>query len=104
MNFPVLDRFGAFISSRIKARELVQRFSQELEHRLLMSYRGIACSLASDRLGNRLIAARNNGAFTAKQFRDNLNATFVAGQENPQLLLISTLYLLAKFPVSRSGH
>lgn len=100
MNFPVLDRFGSFISSRINARRLVRRFSEELEQRLLTSYRGVTCSSDSKKLGERLIAAKDDGALNSKQFRDNLNAAFVAGQENPQLLLISTLYLLAKHPVS----
>ncbi|KAL9625217.1 MAG: hypothetical protein Q9160_000619 [Pyrenula sp. 1 TL-2023] len=98
MNFPVLDRFGSFLSNRINARRLVRRFSEELEQRLLTSYKGVTCSSDSKKLGERLIAARNDGALNSKQFRDNLNAAFVAGQENPQLLLISTLYLLAKHP------
>ncbi|KAL9106117.1 MAG: hypothetical protein Q9227_008817 [Pyrenula ochraceoflavens] len=45
-----------------------------------------------------LLAAKMSGIITAKQFRDNLNVAFVAGQENPQLALISTLYLLGKHP------
>ncbi|KAF7596208.1 hypothetical protein BBP40_002740 [Aspergillus hancockii] len=52
----------------------------------------------SGNLGARLLAARDHGVLTQKQFRDNLNVLFVAGQENPQLLLISILYLLAKHP------
>jgi hypothetical protein len=32
-----------------------------------------------------------------------LTVAFVAGQENPQLCMISTLYLLAKHPVSLSA-
>ena len=52
--------------------------------------------MASDRLGCRLLAAHHEGLLSDQQLRDNLNVTFVAGQENPQLALISTMYLLGK--------
>ncbi|WEW54883.1 cytochrome P450-dit2 [Emydomyces testavorans] len=98
MNFPMLDRFGTFIPSRTRARELVKRFSEDLETRVLQSHDGNHDPSTSESVGARLIAARSSGAITQKQFRDNLNVTFVAGQENPQLLLISTMYLLGKYP------
>ncbi|EEP80069.1 predicted protein [Uncinocarpus reesii 1704] len=98
MNFPLLDRFGSFIPSRAHARELVRRFSSELESRLVRDHTEMPDSEASDNVGSRLIAARDRGELTQQQFRDNLNVTFVAGQENPQLLLISTMYLLGKYP------
>lgn len=56
--------------------------------------------MASEKLGSRLFAARESGVLTHKQFRDNLNVVFVAGQENPQLAMLSALYLLGKYPVS----
>lgn len=110
MNFPLLDRFAAFIPSRARARQLVKKFSDELETRVLKSHDandpdhhhqdGTDVLGKSECVGSRLIAARDSGMLTQQQFRDNLNVVFVAGQENPQLLLISTLYLLAKYPVS----
>lgn len=52
-----------------------------------------------DGLGRRLLDAHQSGQWDEKQMHDNLTVLFVAGQENPQLCLISTLYLLAKHPV-----
>lgn len=103
MNFPVLDRLGALIPSRVRARRLVEDFSKELQTQLTQNHKGVSCSLASDKLGYRLLAARDSGVLSQKQFRDNLTVTFVAGQENPQLSLISMLYLLGKHTVSLSG-
>lgn len=98
MNFPFLDRLP--IPSRVKARELVMSFSRELDRTLTKSHEGKSPSMTSNKLGSRLLAARNEGLIDDKQLHDNLNVTFVAGQENPQLLLISIMYLLAKHPVS----
>ncbi|KAE8407481.1 cytochrome P450 [Aspergillus pseudonomiae] len=94
MNFPVLDRFGRLIPCRVRARNMVEQFSAALER----SVRHGQGSPQPANLGARLIAARDSGVLTEKQFRDNLKVLFVAGQENPQLLLISMLYLLAKHP------
>ena len=80
----------------MRARNVVEQFSAALEHAV---QHGQGTPKPSN-LGARLIAARDGGVLTKKQFRDNLNVLFVAGQENPQLLLISMLYLLAKHPVS----
>jgi cytochrome P450 len=52
----------------------------------------------ADHLRNLLLVARASGLWTQKQFRDNLNVLFVASQENPQIALISTMYLLARHP------
>lgn len=101
MNFPLLDRLP--IPSRMRARELVRQFREELKNALLRSYEKTPASLDSDKLGSRLLAARESGSLSEKQFLDNLTVTFVASQENPQLLLISTLYLLAKHPVILSS-
>ncbi|KAE8353792.1 cytochrome P450 [Aspergillus coremiiformis] len=96
MNFPVLDRFSALIPCRVRAREMVKEFSTALES-CVRQGQDLKSSKPSN-LGARLITARDHGVLTKKQFRDNLNVLFVAGQENPQLLLISMLYLLAKHP------
>jgi len=47
-----------------------------------------------------MMDARESGMWTEKQLLDNLTVLFVASQENPQLCMISTLYLLAKHPVT----
>ena len=95
MNFPILD----WLPSRTKSREVITSFSKELAAGIEKSHEGKPSSLDSEKLGSRLLAAREEGLITQRQFRDNLNAAFVAGQENPQLLLTSTLYLLGKHPV-----
>ncbi|KAH8657512.1 cytochrome P450 monooxygenase [Tricladium varicosporioides] len=94
MNFPILD----WLPHRKRAREAIEKFSEELAAGLNRTHEGISCSMSSEKLGSRLIAARDEGILTKRQFRDSLNAAFVAAQENPQLLLTSTLYLLAKYP------
>jgi unspecific monooxygenase len=53
------------------------------------------------KLPGRLLAARYSGVLTEQQFRDNVTILFIAGQENPELAVISTLYLLAKNRVGR---
>jgi unspecific monooxygenase len=100
LNFPFFDR--EIIPSRKEARMAVVRFSEELASRLTDSHTEKASVSKSESLGSRLLAARQEGVITQRQFRDNLNVTFVAGQENPQLSLISTLYLLGKHPVPSS--
>lgn len=101
MNFPVLDRFP--FPSRARARRMVNRFKQELRHALTESQRPshLSAPTASsfDGLGPRMLAAKESGLWNEKQLLDNLTVAFVAGQENPQLCMISTLYLLAKHPV-----
>jgi len=97
LNFPFFDR--EIIPSRKEARMAVARFSEELSSRLIASHTEKVSESKSESLGSRLLAAREDGRITERQFRDNLNVTFVAGQENPQLSLISTLYLLGKHPV-----
>jgi cytochrome P450 len=97
MNFPILDRFP--IPSRVRARKVVERFREHLKEMLLKGHDKEPVSMDSDKLGTRLLASWKYGLLSEKQFLDNLTVTFVAGQENPQLALISTLYILAKHPV-----
>lgn len=102
MNFPVLDRFP--FPSRARARQMVNRFKQELRRALVQSrqrHRPLSPPAASpDGLGQRMLEAKKSGLWNEKQLLDNLTVVFVAGQENPQLCMISTLYLLAKHAVS----
>ena len=100
MNFPILDRFP--FPSRTRARQLVNRLRHELRSALGRSSPPGGAS-ASDGLSRRMIVARDSGQWNEKQLLDNVTVAFVAGQENPQLCMISTLYLLAKHPVSLVG-
>ncbi|KAH6612193.1 Pyoverdine/dityrosine biosynthesis protein-domain-containing protein [Chaetomium sp. MPI-SDFR-AT-0129] len=100
MNFPFLDRLP--FPSRTRAREMVNNFKNELRSALVRTQKGDSTRLSSgpspDGLGTRMLKARESGTWTEKQLLDNLTVAFVAGQENPQLCMISTLYLLAKHP------
>jgi cytochrome P450 len=99
MNFPVLDRLP--FPSRTRARQVVNRFKDELRRAVEASQKHMSgLRMSADGLGRRMLDARDSGLWTEKQLRDNLTVAFVAGQENPQLCMISTLYLLAKHPVS----
>ncbi|KAG5997319.1 hypothetical protein E4U43_002670 [Claviceps pusilla] len=97
MNFPFLDNFG--FPSRQRARELASHFTDQL----VSGLEGTCIDDktnddAKNKLPRALLDARQDGTFTEQQFRDNVTILFVAGQENPQLSIISTLYLLAKHP------
>lgn len=96
MTFPVLDRLP--IPSRKIARKTISHFKDELTSSLVYCHEKSDLDSPSDKLGARLLAARSSGELTEKQFRDNLTVLFVAGQENPQIGLVSTLYLLARHP------
>ncbi|CAG7953154.1 unnamed protein product [Penicillium salamii] len=99
MSFPALDRLASVIPSRTKARKLIRQFSDLLQKEILDDL-----AQQNERngeggyLGDRLISAWHDGTLTTQQVRDNLNVLYVAGQENPQLLMISSLYLLGKYP------
>lgn len=103
MSFPALDRLASVIPSRTKARKLIRQFSDLLQKEILDDL-----AQQNERngeggyLGDRLISAWHDGTLTTQQVRDNLNVLYVAGQENPQLLMISSLYLLGKYPVSQT--
>ncbi|KAK4096577.1 cytochrome P450 [Parathielavia hyrcaniae] len=98
MNFPVLDRFP--LPSRTRVRQMVDRFKNELKRALIENNEPLSWSsdMPLDGLGRRMLNAKKSGQWTEQQLLDNLTVTFVAGQENPQLCMISTLYLLAKHP------
>ncbi|KAK2004520.1 cytochrome P450 [Colletotrichum falcatum] len=101
LSFPFLDRLP--LKSRLAARHTVGLFKNELKCALQASHHLQMTPLSelsemSHKLGKRMLDARASGLWDEKQLLDNLTVTFVAGQENPQLAMISTLYLLAKHP------
>ncbi|KAK7456035.1 cytochrome P450 [Colletotrichum acutatum] len=107
MSFPFLDRLP--LKSRLAARRTVGLFKNELKRALQASHhmpveKASSLSDQSDKkLGQRMLDARASGMWDEKQLLDNLTVAFVAGQENPQLLMISSLYLLAKHPDAKSS-
>ncbi|KAK8917874.1 Cytochrome P450-DIT2 [Metarhizium anisopliae] len=96
MNFPFLDRLP--FPSRTQARRLACHLTNQLLLTLEHGTKGDTTSYnhQQNKLCTRLLSARDSGELTEKQFRDNVTVLFVAGQENPQLAILSTMYLLAK--------
>lgn len=88
MNFPFFDQFP--IPSRQKARHEVKNF------RLFYCNILKETKSTSDLVFN-LKKALEDGVISEKQFADNAVIIMVAGHENPQLLLSSLLYVLAKY-------
>jgi unspecific monooxygenase len=107
MSFPFLDALG--IPQREEARQAARTFTDFIVKSVteVFQVRGLKTSpndsVVSNLNGNLsrdLLKAFESGQISELQFRNNLTITFVAGQENPELALLSTLYLLAKSPVS----
>ncbi|KZL71362.1 cytochrome P450 [Colletotrichum tofieldiae] len=103
LSFPFLDRLP--LQSRLAARRTVGLFKNELKRALQASHHMQKTSLPgpTDKLGKRMLDARASGLWDEKQLLDNLTVAFVAGQENPQLAMISALYLLAKHPEAQEA-
>ncbi|KAL4792951.1 cytochrome P450 [Aspergillus venezuelensis] len=102
LNFPFLDHFN--LPTRQEARKLVIEFTDKLVETVQKGH--VSChSHEKDHtknLGCRLLAAHESGLLTDKQLRHNMISAFLAGHENPQLLLISALFLLAEHPEIQS--
>lgn len=93
LNFPILDRLP--IPSRLDARKEVHAFRKYFCELVKRNKNEDSHTFA----GHKLQMALETGKITAKQFTDNVIITMVAGHENPQLLLTSLLYVIAKYPV-----
>lgn len=92
LNFPFLDMLP--IPSRILARKAVSEFRQYFCNLIIESQR---CPETDTSASYALVKALNDGTFQEKQFKDNAMIIMIAGHENPQLLLNSLIYMLAKF-------
>ncbi|KAI0115740.1 Dit2 protein [Nemania sp. FL0031] len=92
LNFPFLDRL--YIPRREEAKRLVKRFKSKLASQVMQSHQH-KCRSDSTNLGCRLLAARENGQLSEYHFEQNILITFVAGHENPMILILSNLFVLA---------
>ena len=92
MNFPYVENFP--IPSRIKAKREVEGFRSWFGQTLLSKYNPELENSAATKLSQAL----HNEKLTQKQFFDNAIIIMVAGHENPLLLMLSLLFVLAKFP------
>ncbi|KAL4955753.1 cytochrome P450 [Aspergillus filifer] len=102
LNFPFLDHFN--LPSRKEARKLVNVFTDRLVETVQKGH--VSCQRHEKdhpkNLGCRLLAAHESGLLSDTQLRHNMISAFLAGHENPQLLLISALFLLAEHPKIQS--
>lgn len=94
LNFPFLDHLP--IPSRKHARGLVKTFRDQLCQTVRDGHKACSHDNSVDALATRMIRARETGRWSEQQFRDNMISVFLAGHENPQLLLTSMMYLLGK--------
>jgi unspecific monooxygenase len=109
LNFPRLDCLP--IPSRVAARAAVHSFAANLVAKITEAHGTKSSgrdesnddSAKNITVGSALVSAKEAGELTEQQFRDNAVIVFVAGHENPQLLITSLLYLLAKNKV-RNKH
>ncbi|KAL2864423.1 cytochrome P450 monooxygenase xanG [Aspergillus lucknowensis] len=96
LNFPFLDHLK--LPTRQEARKVVREFTDEL-CRTVQSGHSTCHEKGQHKhknLGCRLLSAFETGILTEKQLQHNMISAFLAGHENPQLLLISALFLLAE--------
>lgn len=95
LTFPFLDRLP--IPERQKSFREVENFRNilvnKVQEELIKNYQFEQTKFAS----SELIKAFNNNIINYKQLSDNIVILLVAGHENPQLLLTTLLYLLAKY-------
>ncbi|EMG48581.1 DIT2 Cytochrome P450-DIT2 [Candida maltosa Xu316] len=93
LNFPYFDNFP--IPSRLKARSEVTRFREWYGQSVIDNHDRQRPNSA----GTKLVDALMDEKLTEKQFLDNAIILMVAGHENPLLLMLSLMYVLAKYPL-----
>ncbi|KAL6707578.1 cytochrome P450-dit2 [Coniothyrium glycines] len=93
MNFPFLDYLP--LKARKLGRELSRQFRDTLRTAISKGHTHHICNETDNKnLACRLLGSQREGLITEKELDDNLVSTFLAGHENPQLVLMSILYLL----------
>ncbi|KAH7372295.1 Dit2 protein [Pyrenochaeta sp. MPI-SDFR-AT-0127] len=95
LNFPMLDHFK--IASREEARQLVVKFKNELCDIVLSGHKHKhSQGMDSNHLGCRLVTAYETGLINRYHLQQNCLSMFLAGHENPQILLLSMMRMLAE--------
>jgi cytochrome P450 len=95
MNFPFLDHLK--LKSRLRARQFAQLFRNTLAKHVATGHKHV-CDHESTSLGCRLLGSYREGIISEKALHDNLVSTFIAGHENPQLGILSMMYILGANP------
>lgn len=92
MNFPFLDSLP--LKSRVAAHQSVKSFKKHYCQKIINEI----TPENLPRLGPVLATSYEHHEISEKQFQDNAIIVLVAGHENPQLLITSLLYVIAKHP------
>lgn len=95
LTFPFFDLL--YLPQRQKAFEDVKSFRKELVERVRKEMIDNYNFEQTNFVVNDLIKAYNNDIIDYTQLTDNIVILLVAGHENPQLLITTCLYLLAKY-------
>ncbi|KAH9909601.1 Dit2 protein [Xylariomycetidae sp. FL2044] len=93
LNFPMLDHLH--LPSREAAKRLVRGFNAEIARMVSQSHADGHCQSGSTNLGCRLVSALEQGVLSQHQFQQNCVITAIAGHENPQNFLLTSLFVLA---------
>lgn len=100
MNFPFLDKLP--IKSRQFGHALNKTFRSTLRSIIAKGHDNHVCNEEDKRsLGCRLLGSHREGILSDKDLDDNLVGTFLAGHENPQLVILSYMYLTSSRPEVR---
>jgi cytochrome P450 len=97
LNFPFLDYLPFQV--RKLGRQLNRQFRTTLRTAIMKGHEHHACNEKDNRsVACRLIGSHREGLLTDKALDDNFVSTFLAGHENPQLVLMSLMYLVGAHP------
>lgn len=101
MNFPFLDHLP--LKVRQLGRALNREFRSTLRTSITKGHNHVCDSQDHKNVACRLIGAYDEGRLSDKDLEDNMVSTFLAGHENPQLALMSLIYLLGAHPEVQEG-
>ncbi|USP79960.1 uncharacterized protein yc1106_07234 [Curvularia clavata] len=96
LNFPFLDHLP--LKMRKLGRVLSGQFRNTLRSAIVKGHTDHVCNENDGRnVACRLLGSHREGILSDKDLDDNLVSTFLAGHENPQLALMSLMYLLGTY-------
>jgi cytochrome P450 len=96
LNFPFLDHLPLKI--RQLGRALNRNFRDTLRTSIKKGHNHVCDANDSKNVACRLLGSHSEGRLTDKDLEDNLVSTFLAGHENPQIAIMSLLFLLGSHP------
>jgi cytochrome P450 len=101
LNFPFLDYLP--LKVRNLGRAYNEQFRSTLRTAITNGHASHCCNENDKRsVACRLIGSHREGILTDKDLDDNLVSTFLAGHENPQLVLMSLMYLVGAHPETQA--